>query len=152
MSAWVKFNSTASDMGIVEEKGPGDDWQTRFSIDLVSGELRGTMFHNEAAGYDVESNFAPSTDTWYHVLSSYDGSNLKIYVNGEYQNQESASSATIIDTTNDRVRIGANTNHFSPPNPEESTDGQIDDVRIYNYALTEAQIKDVYTQGAAAFR
>jgi hypothetical protein len=31
-------------------------------------------------------------------------------------------------------------------------DGQIDDVRIYNYALTETQIKEIMNQGAVSFQ
>ena len=29
--------------------------------------------------------------------------------------------------------------------------GQIDDVRVYNYALTAAQVKNEYNQGAVSF-
>lgn len=71
-------------------------------------------------------------DDWYHVAGTYDGKELKIYVNG---NLEAKSAYTgKIGTSGLTLWIGADDypNYFS---------GAIDEVRIYNKALDEAAIK-----------
>ncbi len=85
-----------------------------------------------------------STTDWYHVLGTYDKSNFKIYINGVLENTQSYSSD--LNNTSGKTSIGKmgeqNSDFFN---------GLIDDVRIYNYALTDTQIKTLYNNGAVSF-
>jgi len=76
-------------------------------------------------------------NTWYHLVATYDGENLKAYKDG--------------------VLITDNSEPSGNPDPEESTlklgqhstrgdcfNGTLDDVRIYNYALTEAEVRGLH--------
>jgi hypothetical protein len=73
-------------------------------------------------------------NTWTHIASTYDGAVLRFYVNGT---QVSTANVTgnMVTTTN-MLRIGGSTalgtQYFA---------GLIDEVRIYNKALTQAQIQ-----------
>jgi hypothetical protein len=70
---------------------------------------------------------------WTHLASTWDGSTLKLYVNGTLVGSK-AISGTLPATTNP-LRIGSNTIWNEPFN------GQIDEVRLYNRALTPGEIQ-----------
>jgi hypothetical protein len=70
---------------------------------------------------------------WHHFAATYDGTTIRWYGDGQFVGEE------VHDVnTNDNVQMGksaANENHFP---------GLIDDVRIYNYALNDKEIADIY--------
>ena len=90
----------------------------------------------------VTSPSALAQSTWTHLFCVYDGVNLKLYVNGilinslAQTNAMTSSAATALDIARDSAGSG----YFA---------GQIDDVRIYNYALTPDQIQIIYNGGFA---
>jgi len=76
---------------------------------------------------------------WHHVAGTYDGVNVRLYVDGVEDPAEPAPHDAGISTNNCEVRIGGNSEK-----PECFWNGLIDDVRIYNYALSEAEIMALY--------
>jgi len=84
---------------------------------------------------------------WYHVVQTYDGQSLKLYIDGQYYPPESNSTiATSLSPGNNQVsqqplRIGIGTLDGKPYFPFV---GVIDDISIYNRALTEEEIKKLY--------
>ncbi len=82
--------------------------------------------------YTVPGSSALPLNTWSHLASTYDGSALRVYVNGTQ-----VASGTVtgsIEASTGSLRIGGNSiwsEYFS---------GRIDEVRIYNRALSAAQI------------
>ncbi len=74
---------------------------------------------------------------WYHLVGIDDGVNLKVYINGN--EVRSGSSATRISGVWS-VKVGARgtTNYF---------DGTIDEVHIYDRALSAAEIRKHYVEG-----
>lgn len=81
--------------------------------------------------------------TWYHLVGVFTGTTLSIYRDGVLLNTANSGSAVSID----QLLIGAATTV-----PANVANGQIDDVRIYNYALTPEQIRTVYNNGAVTFK
>ena len=75
-----------------------------------------------------------ATDTWYHVAGTYDGSTMRLYLNGTEQDTESPSVTTVI--AGDGVVL-------SHSGVSEALDGLLDDVRVYNRALSETEIGDL---------
>lgn len=89
-------------------------------------------------GLDTLSSITPGK--WWHVVATWDGTNYVIYLNGAAQSSISENDATF--TTETDMRIGA----------RESTQhgnfhGTMDDVRIYNRALTAGEVKQLYLVG-----
>ena len=80
---------------------------------------------------------ALAANTWTHVAATYDGSQLRFYVNG---NQVAATIVTgSYQVSSNPLWIGGNAvygEHFR---------GKLDDVRIYNRALTPAEIQQDMT-------
>lgn len=77
-----------------------------------------------------------SEDTWYHVAATYDGSNMRIYLNGT---QIASTPKTGSLTTNPAVEAWIGDN--PPTNGVRSWKGEIDEVRIWNTARTQAQLQ-----------
>jgi hypothetical protein len=83
-------------------------------------------------------------NVWYHIVFTFDGLQLRMYLNGQLDAQKSQNYIPKID--DDPIRIGS-----WGGGSGRSIDGQIDDVRIYNYALTEAQIKSLYNSNSSVY-
>jgi hypothetical protein len=111
-----------------------------WELDLGQGYLRCNFNIN---GTWVSAN-APAgtnnaTGTWYFVGCVYDGSRLYNYVNGELKSTFMASGD--ITTTTYPLAIGATSNGTAIQNVIQ---GIIDEIRIYNRALSDSEIKALY--------
>jgi beta-galactosidase len=74
---------------------------------------------------------------WHHIVGVYDGNKIYLYVDGEID--VSTTTTGSIDRNGREVLIGENAER-----PGRFWNGLIDDVRIYSYALSEAEIKALY--------
>jgi hypothetical protein len=88
----------------------------------LNGALRG-----------VTGTAALPTNTWTHLATTYDGTNMQLYVNGALV--RSVARAGVMDATTGPLRIGGNV-----PWGGEFFAGLIDEVRVYNRALTASEI------------
>jgi hypothetical protein len=78
------------------------------------------------------------TNTWYHLAETYDGTTLKLYVNGSLDTQMAVAGPII--TTTQPVRIGGLAYYFN---------GLIDEPSIYSRALSASEIQAIYNAGSA---
>jgi len=85
-------------------------------------------------GSDHDSGVDLSAGTWYHIVLVHDNSanTIKWYVNGTAQN---TNSSVNIPSNNSSFYLGINANAN-----DKEFDGKIDELRIWNAALSEAQI------------
>jgi len=92
----------------------------------------------------LESSTIPLNE-WTFVVATYDGSIAKIYINGVLDTNKNASG-DVADWTAD-MYIGYNSSGRTY-NYEKYTsfNGSIDDVRIYNRALSESEILELYEE------
>lgn len=98
----------------------------------------------------VSNNFclgdsAVTDGLWHHGAATYDGANLKLYVDGKLQKQVVSWCGEIPANTNE-LTIGMN--RSNPPLQEKqekdrSFEGALDDLMIFNHALPEAEIQVV---------
>lgn len=83
--------------------------------------------------------------TWYHVVATYDGANMKLFIDGQADN--SLARTGVIYESGESVQIGA----YSVSNSRTGYfDGIIDEMRIYNYALNDSEIGQEFFKGATA--
>jgi fibronectin type 3 domain-containing protein len=76
---------------------------------------------------------ASPVNAWTHVALTYDGSILRLYVNGTQVATRSISGS--VQTNSSPLRIGGNSPYG------EYFNGRIDEVRVYNRALTQTEIQ-----------
>ena len=77
-------------------------------------------------------------NTWYHVAVTYGDGYTSQYINGELVTQTAVTGT--LGTNTAALYIGKN-NHASALYP---LDGQMDDLRLYNRALTPQEVLDTY--------
>ena len=85
----------------------------------------------------VNSGFSPAFGVWYHIIGTYDGQHVKIYVNGRLKGSSVRTGAMPLNGNNTVIGFW-NTDYFP---------GLIDEVRIYNRALLAEEIKNLYFAG-----
>ena len=153
LSAWIKTDSSSAYQYIIA-KGDhrGDQSQPFYSmrIDQTTGYATGLIRDNANTGYATVTGTTDLSDgVWHHVLVVYDrSSNAELFIDGKSENTASISgeSATL-DSGVDlalgvRYNTGSNGLWFN---------GQIDEVKVFNYALTEQQILTTFREGAVKF-
>ena len=131
VSLWVKTNTMNSGYNMVFSYGQGAN-SSAFgsSYNATVCELFG--FANNLSIASSNTN-----NTWYHFVYSYDGSNAKIYKNGALLTTVAKSWNTLNSSNIFKLGIGVGN--------EISFRGAIDDLKIYNYAVTDADVTSLYT-------
>ncbi len=81
------------------------------------------------------------TGTWSHVAGVYDGAQMRVYLNGTLDGTFATTVA--IPTNSLPLRIGAASDGGS------SFNGLIDEVEVFNRALSQAEIQAIVTAGSA---
>jgi N,N-dimethylformamidase beta subunit-like protein/uncharacterized protein DUF4082/concanavalin A-like lectin/glucanase superfamily protein/fibronectin type III domain protein/Big-like domain-containing protein/BACON domain-containing protein len=132
LEAWVNPTviGTAWRTVVLKEQQPSS-----LIYSLYAGNAHGKPATDVFTSADKQVNGSSNTplNTWTHLAATYDRSTLRLYVNG-VQVASKAVTGTI-KTTTDPLRIGGNAvwgEYFA---------GLIDEVRVYNKALTAAQIQ-----------
>ena len=85
-------------------------------------------------GDDLPSSMFLGYAAWYHIAATYDGTNRVLYVNGAVQNR-GISSLNTGTANNLQLGRGLSGGYWY---------GRIDEVRIYDRALTTEEIRDMY--------
>jgi hypothetical protein len=135
LSAWIRPDTVATDRDFLSNFG-NTSGNYGYNLRVFSSRV---VFDISTTGSDdqwLQTGQILSAGTWYHVAATYDGTNQKIYVNGRLEIAEPASGR-IFPTTND-LAIGRTA--FSGG---RYFDGKVDDVRIYDRALSYAEVQSL---------
>ncbi len=85
---------------------------------------------------------------WHHVAATYDGNTFKLYVNGALAAQQALVKTITYDPATPWT-IGSTSAPFRSAGFPRTFNGIIDEVEIFNRALTQAEIQAIYNAGAA---
>ncbi|MEQ8777003.1 MAG: LamG-like jellyroll fold domain-containing protein [Marinoscillum sp.] len=99
---------------------------TYFGVQNNSGQL---VFNGYAA--DLATGFTFTTGTWYHIAITFDGTTVKTFVDGNPTPTPSANLT--LNTTATAIVFGGTTDG-------ERITGQLDEVRLWDYAKSQAQV------------
>lgn len=136
LAAWVDLDSIDSG-GASEIISLGDHVLMRITASAIQIHLyNGTTWTTSSA------NCSPVGTGWHHYAITFDdaANEVKIYINGQLAT--TATQTTTINYTGQGTAtvIGRHGNG----NTAYDLDGRVDDVRVYNYALTHAEIAVIY--------
>jgi hypothetical protein len=136
-SIWQKFEGNKSLSHVILSKASSYGIRTEYTA--VANKIKfmirpyglGATSLSTLGTYDMYS--------WHHVVVTYDSSSLKIYVDGNLDNSV-ATTGTIASTANPLYigRDGINANY----------NGTIDDILIFNRALSLSEIISLYNSSA----
>ena len=131
LEAWVyPQGSLGGWRTIVMKEQSGSDV---YYIETVDGKVVGDVLAG-GSNYHIYSDNAIPVNAWTHLAATYDGAYIRIYVNGSLATVQHSLTGSI-QTSGSPLRIGGNSLWG------EYFQGLIDEVRIYDKALTGAQIQ-----------
>lgn len=102
--------------------------------------LIGQIFDSSGAANTVVSNGLTPNGTFSHFAMTWDGSNLRLYINGVLDNT-AATTISAIGTHNEPLRIGSDISL--------GFIGRIDEITLYNRALSASEIQAIFNAGTA---
>ncbi len=120
-------------------------------------------FHTTASGplghFNGYTGISYTPGEWEHFVSTYDGSIAKVYVNGEQVFEQNVSGNLLITNQNNpfsnftlsgfydrRSASGVGLLPYANRSGiTDELDGRMDKFKLYNVALTEAEIKNIYS-------
>ncbi len=146
LSAWIRPTAVPPVQGSIMNKWAAftdslNDWGL-----LVYSEMRvhfANYDHVSGAGKEVVSTNSLSLGQWYHIVATVDSAGAgTIWVNGVLQGR--ASMYRPVPPSAEAVRIGQMVTASGAI--VDTFSGSIDDVRIYNRALSAAEVQELYAQ------
>lgn len=151
LAAWVRPDDFGtSDARIISkatEWGTNDHWWMLSTID-GNHVLRFRLKTND--GQDTALLIATSggleAGKWQHVAATWDGSDMRLYQDGEEVDSMAKGGTAVATDDNVSVGIGSqplNAFNADPNHAKLPFDGLIDDVLVYNRALNEDEIKQL---------
>jgi hypothetical protein len=91
---------------------------------------------NHRVSYPISSPIA----LWTHVVGSFDGSKMQLYINDSLKNTTTESFT--METNSDSIQFGRN--YWARTNQIFRYGGKMDDIRIYNRALTADEVTSLF--------
>ncbi|MCL8007222.1 LamG domain-containing protein, partial [Gelidibacter japonicus] len=137
IEAWIKPANVTGTKTIISKRN-GTALTDGYDLSLIGNRLY-FRYNNINAAINATQDMSPNQ--WYHVAVTFDGSNYNLYIDGFFLRTVSGSAPT---SSSNRALIGAmdRTNNL----PINYFNGGIDEVRIWNTALTETQIREMMNQ------
>jgi hypothetical protein len=140
IAAWVKFDDNYGKRYVFKKSSPGDFFLD-FGIGLykTDGQLAYSCCSSYGSCNTLISSENYNDNNWHFVVGAYDGSVMKLYVDGNLVN--SVSTNVVIFYYTPSATIGRNAVYIGS---QASWKGLIDEVRVYSRALTYDEIQALY--------
>lgn len=129
-SAWVYSANFAQSGFVVGKNTVNTQWEIFFG---------GSYLYWRGGAADSNTTCSlPANSAWHHVVGSQTGTTTKLYIDGVLCR---TATSTAIGNSTGTVEIGRfNSGYYY--------NGTIDDVRVYNRALSDAEVLGLYNSGA----
>jgi len=142
MSFYVNFDNIGDETVDLMFLGQNCGRDSVFSVRYFASSGRFRVRLSDSPGNEAQVD-GPSDPNacWQYVAITKERSTISLYINGELAEQASSVSDLRLQVDGS-FTIGNGPCLNSPSNPDARFDGKIDELRIYNYSLTETEIAD----------
>ncbi len=131
---WIKAQQADHVMTVIEIGNP-----TENSIAITIGPGFGVSYRAFLGGQLLENKVGMDYDyhdnSWHHLYLTYDGTSLKLYIDGVLQD-----SQVFMATIDAQPMLNIGQSNGTQGNPSQFFMGMIDDLQIFNRALTDNQV------------
>ncbi|MFC1714509.1 LamG domain-containing protein [Candidatus Poribacteria bacterium] len=137
ITAWAKLPTAPARWTVILVKDPANGVQT-YALDMNAA---GMVFAEVTSGggwSDCGSTTSVTDDEWHFLAASYDGAILRIYVDGNMEKEQNFGAG---DANTAPVTIG------DRMDSTQALVGIVDDVGLFNTALSEADLDDIMNNG-----
>jgi YVTN family beta-propeller protein len=138
LTAWINVNANDFQQAIIEKYDvPG---LRGYLLRIVGGKLQGAICDASLYGAQHPASGATTitTGVWHHVAAVYDGATIKVYLDGILDGSAPTITAPVDGSAS--LKIGARGD-----DADTRLNGLIDEVRIYDQALSSTEIQALAT-------
>lgn len=131
---WIKTGSLTESETYIISHG---SYENRYKISISAKKLRWTIKTNNSVNngiIDLDSEVTLKSNTLYHCVASYDGTDLEIWINGDL-NAFTSWSGKLLTASQDLMIA-----QMLPNNSNYNFKGNLDEVRIYDNTILPAEI------------
>ncbi len=138
-SCWVSLEEGEGGilLGVFNE---GATTGMRFSINSVENDISVFMRQENGASIHPATSPLAADGHWHYVVTTYDGTDMKIYVDGILKSTVTNQLTDFAEWQYPMPLVGLNY-HGSI---NDRFNGKIDDLKIYNYAISKAEVIQEY--------
>jgi len=136
IAAWVKTNDAGnSQFNPYVTKGDRTYALKHHSSNTIEFVIYDEFW--QVTHYSVDGSF---NGVWHHLAGTYDGSKLKLYIDGKLEVTTAYAGSIASNAAN--LNIARNSDES-----DRFYNGAIDELRIYNYAISEGEITTLCNEG-----
>lgn len=140
---WIFISSSSTNFWLFSKNPPG--FGSGYGIAFENGS--GRIWPHLGIGgalRNPKSSGGTAFGQWNQIVITYDGSNIVIYLNGRLDSTIAQMGA--FDVNNGPLYIGN-----SPGSPTEFLNGKIDDLALWDKALTDTEVRLIYSRQQAKY-
>ena len=138
VSAWIKSSNT-SDFQMIIGKFVSGSRQVQFRTE-TNGKIRLILYKSSTVNSLLDSTGTVLDGNWHHVAFTYNSSGINLYIDGSASGSNT-TNITPVQASTDNFMIGAR----KISTPEKFFNGSIDEVAVWNTALTSTQVSEIYS-------
>jgi hypothetical protein len=143
ISAWIK-KDTASGWNTILSREIDSTWSEYMGLAVFKNHALFSIDINGKSYINIMDTDTIAPDKWTHLVGTYNNDTLKLYINGKFI-KSGVSRGPISFSDKNPVLIGGNTNNKNLT-LVDCFNGCLDEIRIYNRALNENEIKTLLNQ------
>ena len=144
VAAWVLLDDTRADGGVAgfvqDNGGQEQGW-------VLGYDKKSFTFRLATAGSDdgdgvlttVKAATPITLGRWHHVVGTYDGTTMRLFVNGRAEGESTAATGDIVYPAAGVLAVGA----YIDTNERHPLEGALQEVKLYTRALTPSEITGI---------
>lgn len=149
VTAWVLLDDTRADGGLAGFVQDNGDFEKGW---VLGYDKQAFTFRLASTGADdgdgklttLRARSTIETGRWRHVAATYDGTTMRLYVNGNPEGESAAQSGDILYPAAGRLAVGA----YADDNELHPLEGALQEVKLYNRVMTAAEIAGIAEMNA----
>ena len=144
LEAWV-FQKSSSSIATIISKGDMKTGALRgYHLTIKNGFPNISWYNNSGVAIlNITSPHQLTNNIWHHIASTYNGTKASLYLDGILV-ASSNSSPPLSNSQN--FMLGASYDSSTPTVPKNYFNGYIDEVRVWNVALSAQQLHEMMNQ------
>lgn len=149
VSTWINLNQLpTNNYDVVGKNANGNSYRLAVSSTGIGSFVVKTTNNDwYTAGTAATSSTALTPGTWHHLVGAYDGSYVKIYVDGVLQGTGAQAISGSIHNSAASLKFG-----YGSGTNIDYTKGKVDEVRIYDGALNAVEVRNLYQSYATVWQ
>ncbi|MBI9070396.1 MAG: T9SS type A sorting domain-containing protein [Melioribacteraceae bacterium] len=120
------------------------NWENRWKASITNNKLRWTI-KTSSGIVDLDSETILESKKWCFVSLQYDGDDVELYINNSLDSFTHWTGT--LNTTSIDLTIG----QAMPTNKEYNFNGKLDDIRIFDYALSVGEIGNLFNLNTSIY-